>query len=194
MVSVAFILLDHKSGTFIIGLVIGGLLSFMGLLLAVCFWADDGRVLRRLAAFRRGEYLAHWTYTPEEWKACEESLKSESTIREVYIGRDCVLCGSTLIRWNVIGQSLASVVLVAGQPNQIKFVVSNVNSNGAAWLNDISIPIPPGQESRAEEVVKTVIAAVRPVGCGVKMFWIFLAIVSLALVGLQLASTFGILK
>jgi hypothetical protein len=44
----------------IYGWVIGGATSLMGVFLASVFWLDDRRILNRLAAFQRGEFMAHW--------------------------------------------------------------------------------------------------------------------------------------
>lgn len=55
--------------TALVGGIVMGCLAFTAALTAVICWFYARRAERHLAAFRRGEYLAHWTFRPEEWGA-----------------------------------------------------------------------------------------------------------------------------
>jgi hypothetical protein len=67
----------------VIGGIIGGSLAFAAALTAGICWFYARKADRHLEAFRRGEYLAHWTFRPEEWStfAAAEWARTQKTAR-----------------------------------------------------------------------------------------------------------------
>ena len=175
------------------GWIAGGTTGFFGLLLAFAFWLDGRRILSRLAAFRRGEHLACWTYTPEEWQSYAEAWPPPSPIGEAFIGRDCALCGGTFIEWNVLGCSLEKIIYVVGPPVLIQFILYHYDSNGAQWRDSLCIPVPAGKEAEAHAVVQAVVGGKRKSYFAIVMYGL-LALGAFLLLALQLAIWTGLIK
>jgi hypothetical protein len=61
--------LRHNQLAVILGLTLAGCMAFVLLFVTFCMAVFViPKADRELAAFGRGEYLAHWTWTPEEWE------------------------------------------------------------------------------------------------------------------------------
>ena len=177
----------------IIGWIAGGIASFFGLLVAFAFWTDDRRVLGRLAAFRRGDHLARWTYTPEEWQAHDETWTPASPVGQAFIGRDCALCGGTFIEWNVLGCSLEKVIFVIGPPVLIQFILYHYDSNGAQWRDSLGIPVPAGKEAEAHSAIEAIVRGHRKSYLAMVIYGL-LALVAVLLIALKLALWAGVIK
>ena len=180
-------------GTAIIGWFVGGFASFLGLLVAFAYWMDDRSVLGRLAAFRRGDHLARWTYTPEEWQAHDETWTPASPVGQAFIGRDCALCGDTFIQWNVIGCSLEKVIFVVGPPVLIQFILYHYDSNGAGWRDSLCIPVPAGKEAEARRIIGVIVRGHRKPYLAMVIYGL-LALVAMLLIALKLALWAGVIK
>lgn len=190
---IALALTPVGGGAAMFGWIAGGITSFFGLLMAFAYWLDGRRILGSLAAFRRGEHLACWDYTPEEWQAYDETWTPSSPIGQAFIGRDCALCGSTFIQWNVAGCSLEKVIFVVGPPVLIQFILYHYDSNGAQWRDSLCIPVPAGKEAEARTVIQAVVRGWRRSYFAIVMYSL-IALVSLLLLALQLALWAGLIK
>ena len=177
----------------IYGGIAGGMISFFGLLAAFAFWLEDRATISRLDAFRRGDHLAHWTYSPAEWQAYDAAWTPAAPLGEAYIGRDSAYCGGTFIRWNVAGCSLEKVAFDVGPPVLIQFVLYHYDPNGAAWRDALCVPVPAGREAEARAALETILAGWRKSYFAIIMSAV-LVVGSLLLVGLTLAVWAGVIK
>lgn len=150
--------------------VFGGKYADMGWMLGVCFgaifvvfvlaqWYQIHRVLRRLSAFCGGEHLAHWTYTPDEWRAFAEArgLVGHGA-GEAFVGHRGGYCGGQFVEWQVLGAALEKVVtheLPDGTPVRLEFVI---HMSGPLmeqdWRTSFWVPIPSGKGAEARELLR----------------------------------------
>ena len=114
------------------GYILGGVIVAGGMVIPLAQWVQCGRVRRRLAAFHRGESLAHWTYSADEWQAFDPAWRPGAPVGEAYVGTHAGYCGGTFVEWNVLGSRLVQVVWYAGPPTAVEFVVVNASPNGVA--------------------------------------------------------------
>jgi hypothetical protein len=144
--------------TALAGWVLGGSfgLGLAGLVLAQ--WWQIRRVRRRLSAFCRGEYLVHWTYTPDEWGvfAAERGL-ADRTAGEAFVGRRAGYCGGDFAEWQVLGADLERVVVHErddGTPARLEFVIHLYGPQwGQDWRRSFWVPVPAGKGSEARDLL-----------------------------------------
>jgi hypothetical protein len=161
--------LNHVGDAQVVWIVCGtvaGLLVFLGLLATY----QDNVESRNVAAFRRGEYLAHWIY--DDAAAGGGSAKR----REAYVGREGVLYDGKFTCWKSVTARLKHVELLAGPPAALEFLVEQggVVADVADVMNAarrhvvirsasekrLRIPVPPGREAEALGVVEALRAPV----------------------------------
>jgi hypothetical protein len=137
--------------------IIGGIMLIPALM---CEFIMLPRVERRLRAFRKGQYLAHWIYTPEEWQRWRELCQSRWQTRlrepvgEAFIDRDGVYFDGGYESWTLAWNYwLEEVALQQGRPDwlEITYAWSSGQKRG---YSTIRIPIPDTDRGMAEDVVQ----------------------------------------
>jgi len=146
-----------KDGTnrWLLGALIAGIILGVGSMLPIAQWIQVGRVTRRLKAFNRGEHLAHWTYTPEEWQGFLPDWDHNSPVGEAYVGNQYGYCNGELVEWNVFGQTVTSAAVVDGTPAIFCMVVELHNPDGNS-TRVFRAPVPAGRVEEANRVIQQI--------------------------------------
>lgn len=154
----AVALTPFRGSTAELGWFLGGLLGVILMVFAAAQWYQIRRVLRRLSAFCRGEFLVHWSYTPDEWRAfAEEQGLADRTAGEAFVGRAAGYCGGDFAEWNVLGAALERVVVHEprdGTPMRLEFVIHRSGPVvGQDWRCSFWVPVPAGKGAEARELL-----------------------------------------
>ena len=138
------------------GYILGGVIVAGGMVIPLAQRVQCGRVRRRLAAFHRGESLAHWTYSADE---CRRSTRRGGRARwparltSAPTPATAAARSSSGTYWS----RLVQVVWYAGPPTAVEFVVVNASPNGVAVRQGFRVPVPKGQEADARRVVENLL-------------------------------------
>jgi hypothetical protein len=165
------------------GAILSGILAFAGLVFSVVLGAQYWRVRSRVAVFVGGDHLAHWTYTPEEWRAFEPEWNPGDPVGEVYIGKRCALVGDGFVEWNVLGCVLELVELDEGPPAALQLLLRHYNPQIGNVFQAVRIPVPAGREAEARHVLRTLTQIQKQSG-GIRKIHV---VVSLVLFAMSLA-------
>jgi hypothetical protein len=142
-----------KTNRWVTGAVLGGIIGFCAGALPFAQWVQIGRVRRRLKAFAHGDCLAHWTYTPAEWRAAVPDWDETTPVGEAYVGTRCGYFNKQFFEWTVFGQTIVAMEVLAGPPAVLGLDVTASTPNGPIG-QAVRIPVPLGKEPEARLVIQ----------------------------------------
>ena len=154
-VGLAVLLFLSPTGESKLGYAITGTITGLLLLMPLAVWLQMRRVTTRLDRFRKGDYIAHWNYSAEEWQAFDPDWKPGDPIDETYIGARAAYCGGRFVEWNVWSFALDAVFFHEGPPPILQIAILVQDANAGMHQDFLNIPVPELKQDEAPHVVRT---------------------------------------
>lgn len=110
----------------------------------------------KVDAVLEGDFIAHWTYEPDEWRRYLEiefprqSKDIADTMPETYIWRGGILINNRCYWFDYRPHE---VIHIADEPSLIQFKWKTLRQGGSIE-SQLRVPIPAGQEGKARQVIE----------------------------------------